>query len=84
MEGYKSFRETVLDASRFAEKWTYTGSGEPFDKDELLAMAEAYDELYKPDGWNYFVAFPQGEIGVLSTEDNTVEWLFLPKKEAVQ
>lgn len=84
MEGYKSFREAVESVKDKAELWRYTLSGESFSYDELLEAAEGYDGCFKPDGWNYFVSFPEGELGILSTDDNEIVPLYLPIKENLQ
>lgn len=78
MEGYKSFRETVEDASKATGKWRYVGDNNIFDKQELLDMAEFFDEQFPLGEWNYFVCFPDGEIGLLDNSDNEIEQLFLP------
>ena len=78
MEGYKKFKDVVLDAASAASSWKYAGDGNIFNKDELLAMADFFDEKFPIGDWNYFVCFPDGEIGLLATEDNQIEQLFLP------
>ena len=78
MTGYKSFGDAVIEAGKSAKKWKYSGDGKIFEKEELIKMSEFYDEKISPDGWNYFVCFEGGEIGLLSTFDNSVELLFSP------
>lgn len=82
MEGYKKFRDVVLDAATNANEWRYAGDGNLFTKDELLEMADVFDGQFPAGDWNYFVCFPDGEIGLLSTEDNEIEQLFLPNRNS--
>lgn len=79
MEGYKSFKEAVLDASNNARVWKYAGKeDEIYKKEELLEMGDFYDKTFPLDEWNYFVVFPDGEIGLLATQDGAIDRLFLP------
>ncbi len=82
MEGYKSLKEAVISVENVTERWKNVASGELFDKSELLNMGETYDKLFEPDGWNYFVTFPTGEIGLLSTNDNEIMLFFVPEGAA--
>lgn len=81
MEGYKLFKEAVEAASAAAVQWKYVGDGSIFTKQELLDMADVFDEKFPIGGWNYFVTFPNGEISLLATEDNQIERLYLPVKD---
>ncbi len=82
MEGYKSLKEAVISVENVTSRWKHTVSGELFDKRELLDMGETYDKLFDPDGWNYFVTFPTGEIGLLSTNDNEIMLFLVPEGAA--
>lgn len=83
MDGFKSFKEAFHEVEACAETWTFSGNGASYTKKELLDLSSLYDESSKPDedGWNYFVTFKTGEIGLLSTSDNEVEILFTPEKQ---
>lgn len=78
MEGYKSLREAVASVGNPAFIWRDTINGSTFNLNELYSMGNTYDRLFAPDGWNYFVTFPTGEIGLLSTDDNEIVLLFVP------
>ena len=78
MEGYKLFKDAVEDASKGTEQWRYAGDGSVFTKQDMLDMAAVFDEQFSIGGWNYFLAFPNGEIDIMATEDNSVERMFLP------
>ncbi|MCQ2770689.1 MAG: hypothetical protein MJ236_02685 [Clostridia bacterium] len=80
MEGYKTFKEAVADASTKASLWKFLGNGAEFDKEELLKMAEFYDSVTKPDGWNYYGVFNEGAIALVTMPVNEVEPLFIPIK----
>ncbi len=79
MEGYKSLKEAVISVENLTGRWKSVASGELFDKSELLNMGDTYDKLFNPDGWNYFVTFPTGEIGLLSTSDNEIMLFLVPE-----
>lgn len=80
MEGYKLFKDAVEDASKNTSQWKYVGDDNIFVKPEMLAMAAIFDGQFTAGGWNYFLTFPDGEIDILATEDNSMERLFLPIK----
>ena len=79
MEGYKSLREAVASVGNPAFKWTDTIHGNTFSLNELYNMGNRYDKLFPPGEWTYFVTFPTGEIGLLSTDDNEIVLLFVPE-----
>lgn len=78
MEGYKSLREAVASVGNPAFIWRDVINGNTFNLNELYQMGNSYDKMFSPDGWNYFVTFPTGEIGLLSTDDNEIVLLFVP------
>lgn len=82
MEGFKSLRSAVLSVMTVTSNWKGSLTGDVFQLNELLNMGNLYDETYEPDGWNYFVSFPTGEIGILSTDDNQIVMLFVPDSGA--
>lgn len=81
MEGYKSFYEAVSSVKDTAKAWKHFTTGDVFTYDEMEEAAKQYDAVDSPGGWNYFVSFPGGEVGILSTEDNEVMPMFLPVKD---
>lgn len=79
MEGYKAFKDAVISVGNVTKRWKDTFSGDTFTLDELLDLGDAYDKMFPVDGWNYFVTFPTGEIGLLSTNDNDIILLMVPE-----
>ena len=84
MEGYTSLKDAVISVENTTEKWKNVMTGEIFDKKELLQMGDTYDGLFAPDGWNYFVTFPTGEIGLLSTNDNEIMLFLVPEGSTME
>lgn len=77
---YPTLSEAAEVAVTLCHSWQFTASGELYDKDSLLDIAQIFhDEEIWLDGNSFYLVSPGGAIGFSEDrERENIEWLFLP------
>lgn len=79
MEGYRKLTEAVLQASTACLSWQCVSNEMVYSLYEMTIISQIVDnECPLSDERLFYVVFPDGEIGILCTEDKMVERLYLP------
>ena len=79
MEGYKTLTEAAAMAMKVCSSWYGDETEETYGVEELSYIAQIAD-LESPNTSEelFYVVFPDGEIGLLSTYDRGIRRLFIP------
>ncbi len=78
MEGYKTFVQVMDLASSSCSQWRSVEDGTVFTYDEMMEIAAYLDAAFPVIGHSWYVAFPDGEIGLLNEDEKEIIRLFYP------
>ncbi len=78
MEGYKTFVQVMDLASSACSQWRSAEDGTVFTYDEMMEIAAYLDGAFPVIGHSWYVAFPDGEIGLLNEDEKEIVRLFYP------
>lgn len=81
MEGFKTFTQAMDMASLNCRKWKDIEEGSICDYDEMMEIAAYLDGAFPLVGHLWYVVFDDGEIGLLSQDNEEISRMFLPYKE---
>ena len=78
MEGFKTFVQVMDLASDACSKWKSADDGTLLSYDEMTETAAYLDAAFPLVGNTWYVAFPDGEIGLLNEDEKEIVPLFFP------
>ena len=78
MEIYKKLTEAVNSIDFRIIYWQFLDTDNIFDRNALLNIADQLDPIFDPEGLNYYMALPDGEILVLLMREKQIMSLFTP------
>ena len=78
MQGYRSLTEAVQNAAENCTVWQGVSDGQQYSLYDMTILCQIVDmEAPLTDSRFFYVVFPDGEIGLLCTEDRLIDRLFL-------
>ena len=78
MEIYSSLKEVVNSIDFRIIHWEFQDSDNVFDRNALLTLADELEPTFNPEGCNYYMALPDGEILLLLMREKRIMSLFVP------
>lgn len=78
MEIYSSLKEVVNSIDFRIIYWEFQDSDNVFDRNALLTLADELEPTFNPEGLNYYMARPDGEILLLLMREKQIMSLFVP------
>ncbi len=82
MEGFKTFVQVMDLASDACSSWESAEDGTIFSYEEMMEMAAYLDGAFPLAGNSWYVAFPDGEIGLLNEDEKEIIRMFYPLRSA--
>ena len=78
MEIYATLTEAVNSIDFRIIYWQFQDSDNIFDRNALLNIADQLEPIFNPEGLNYYMPRPDGEILVLLMREKQIMSLFTP------
>lgn len=78
MEIYKTLKEAVNSIDFRILHWEFQDSDNVFDRNAMLILADELEPTFNPEGCNYYMALPEGEILLLLMREKQILSLFVP------
>ena len=78
MEIYQTLKEVVNSIDFRIIHWEFQDSDNVFDRNALLYLADELEPTFNPEGLNYYMALPDGEILLLLMQEKQILSLFVP------
>lgn len=78
MEIYQTLKEVVNSIDFRIIHWEFQDSDNVFDRNALLYLADELEPTFNPEGLNYYMALPDGEILLLLMREKQILSLFVP------
>ena len=78
MEGFKTFTQVMEMASDSCSRWRSVENESVFSYEEMMEMAAYLDGAFPLVGNSWYVAFPDGEIGLLNEDEKEIIRMFYP------
>lgn len=82
MEGFKTFTQVMDMASDACSVWKSAEDGTVLSYEEMMEMAAYLDGAFPIVGHSWYVVFPDGEIGLLNEDEQTIIRMFFPVPSA--
>jgi len=80
LEHYMTLTDAAHRAGQISTQWSFRGTEENCDYNELLAMADIHDAeaCFVTDEDAFYLVAPNGAIGFTEDSGEELEWLYLP------
>ncbi|WFF71900.1 hypothetical protein [Proteiniclasticum sp. QWL-01] len=69
----------ALEAAKHCSNWRFQETEECHDKASLLAVCTVHDEINPPDPDILYCVSAEGAVGIYSSPEESIEWLFIPR-----
>ncbi len=83
MKKFKKMAVAAAYASALAKNWVFADTNESYDPKSLVAMAEASDDNYLPDGDGFYTISEGGSIGEVD-DGGAISWLFISSEDSLE
>ncbi|MBQ3888636.1 MAG: zinc ribbon domain-containing protein [Clostridia bacterium] len=78
MEVYKKFTDALNSIDPMIIYWEFPESNEIYDRNALLNLSDKLEQIFNPEGFNYYLPLPDGEIRLLMIRENYMMPIFKP------
>ena len=78
MEVFKTLTEALATIDPMIIYWEFPESNEIYDRNALLNLSDKLEQIFNPEGANYYLPLPDGEIRLLMIQENFMMPIFKP------